>query len=369
MTTVAISAEQHLRKSIIDLAVEGLPQMFLPDRQLFCSVLRHQANGRLEATGVSHRYTMMTLLGLHRLENTGVKSPVALEPVLDELLRDLSWVSTAGDLGNLLWTCAEISPERLSSVYRQTCLSTAVTRCEDYARASTTELGWLVTGLALAKEVSRRSDWVFDSLTHEACRRLCANQGPHGIFGHLAPEGSLEGRLRGTIGTFADQVYPIIALSHFGRVFGDPASAARAVRCAEAIVNSQGPFGEWWWHYHSVTGRVTRPYPVYSVHQDGMGPMALQAVSAVAGVRDFTRAIERGLHWIASENILDQEMRSVPDKLIWRSIALKEWTPGLEELRYMFTRQPASLAATKPYVLKECRPYELGWALYALAGR
>jgi hypothetical protein len=364
-----ISAETGLRQSIIELAVDGLPRMFIPDRKLFCAVLRRQPNGRVEAMGTSHRYTMMTLLGLHRLETAGAKSLVELQPVLDELLRDLSWIRTAGDLGNLLWTCAEIDPERLSSLYRRIRLPTTVSRFEDYARGLTTELGWLVTGLALAKEVSRPDQWQFDSLALESCRRLGANQGRYGIFGHLASHRSLAGRLRGPIGSFADQVYPIIALSHFGRVFGASASIARAVHCAQAIVDSQGPLGEWWWHYDSETGRVTRSYPVYSVHQDGMGPMALQALAGVAQVRDLMPAIERGLNWITAGNILEQDMRSVADKLIWRSIALKGWTPQLEELRYMMTSQVPTREAANPYVVYECRPYELGWALYALAGR
>ena len=37
---------------------------------------------------LSPRYTMMTLLGLYRYERSGLRSPVAISPVLDALLRD-----------------------------------------------------------------------------------------------------------------------------------------------------------------------------------------------------------------------------------------------------------------------------------------
>src|SRR4051812_30569539 len=281
MPVAVASARQKLAHTFIELAIEGLARMFVPDRQLFCSVLRRQPDGRLVRNGISRRYTMMTLLGLHRLETVGMASPIATEPVLNELLRDLSWISTSGDLGNLLWTCAELDPERLPSVYRRINLFDALPRFQDYARASTTELAWLLTGLSLAQEAASPGDWQFEDLTVEVNQKLHANQGPHGIFGHLAPDRSVAGRVRGCIGSFADQVYPIFALSQFSRVVGDSASILHASQCAAAIVNAQGPNGEWWWHYHSGTGLVTLAYPVYSVHQDGMAPMALQALSAV----------------------------------------------------------------------------------------
>ena len=49
---------------------------------------------------------------------------------------------------------------------------------------------------------------------------LKKNQGPGGTFGHLAAAGSLAGALRGRIGSFADQVYPIYAFSQFAKVEG-----------------------------------------------------------------------------------------------------------------------------------------------------
>jgi hypothetical protein len=361
--------QQCLSQSVLELAMRGLPQMFLPERRLFCSVLRRQPDGTLLPFGTSRRYTLMTLLGLHRFETAFKVRVVNPGPVLDELLRDLGWITAAGDLGNLLWTLAELDPERLPLLYRRVDLSDAIPRFPDYRRGSTTELAWLLTGLALARQVPDARQWKFETVALETFHRLCANQGPHGLFGHLAPGRSLAGWLRGSIGSFADQVYPIIALSHFGAVFNSPRSISRALQCAEAIVRLQGPQGEWWWHYDSAGGTVTRPYPVYSVHQHGMAPMALQAIAGVTHTRDFEPAMERGLEWIAGNNILRQEMRSYGDKLIWRSIALGSRRTELQELAYLLTGRSLRHTVNKPRVVFECRPYELGWALYALAGR
>jgi hypothetical protein len=356
---------QCLSQSVVELAIRGLPQMFLPERQLFCSVLRRQPDGTLLPLGNSPRYTLMTLLGLHRFQAACKVRVVNPGPVLDELLRDLGWITSAGDLGNLLWTLAEIDPERLPLLYRRVNLPDAVPRFPDYRRGSTTELAWLLTGLALARQIPEPRQWKFGTLAVEIFHRLCANQGPHGLFGHLAPARSLAGWLRGSIGSFADQAYPILALSHFGALFNSPRAIDRAMQCAEAIVRLQGPQGEWWWHYDSASGTVTRPYPVYSVHQHGMAPMALQAIAGVTRTRDFEPAMERGLEWIAGNNILGQEMRSSADKLIWRSIALEGWGPKLEEMRTMLTHRPAAPITPRPHVVHQCRPYELGWALYA----
>src|SRR5207248_880072 len=124
-------------------------------------------------------------------------------------------------------------------------------------------------------------------LAVRAWRLLEANRGPHGLFGHQAVRGVF-GTLRGRIGTFADQVYPIYALTRFAQAFGEAKALACAVDCAEAICRLQGPLGQWWWHYDSRTGRVTSKYPVYSVHQDAMAPLALLPLGEI-GARDFSR--------------------------------------------------------------------------------
>ena len=65
--------------------------------------------------GISHRYTMMTLLGLDRFEKAGQTSPVPISPILDRLIADTGWIDCVGDLGLLLWTCAILAP----SVWRR----------------------------------------------------------------------------------------------------------------------------------------------------------------------------------------------------------------------------------------------------------
>src|ERR1035437_940312 len=89
---------------LCDLAAAGLVPMLDPERQIFCDSYNRTEKGMVRER-LSPRYTMMTLLGLHRYERSGRRSPVDLAPVLDALLGDTSWISSAGDLGLRLWMC------------------------------------------------------------------------------------------------------------------------------------------------------------------------------------------------------------------------------------------------------------------------
>ena len=152
-----------------------------------------------------------------------------------------------------------------------------------------------------------------------AYRELVTNQGPSGGFGHQSREGTLKGWLRGRVGTFADQAYPIYALSRMAQAYDMDESLSRALRCADVICSAQGSLGQWWWHYDSEKGSVLGRYPVYSVHQHAMGPMALFALQDVSK-RDYSEPIYRGLEWIEHKNELGCDMRDGEAKLVWRCI-------------------------------------------------
>src|SRR5262249_20345113 len=137
--------------------------------------------------------------------------------------------------------------------------------------------------------------------------------------GHLGRSVSWSGWLRGSIGSFADQVYPIYAMTRLAQACDTQEPLARALDCAHAICHAQGPLGQWWWHYHARRGHVVRRYPVFTVHQDGMAPMALFALGQATG-QNFSRHIYKGLQWDFGNNELAQDMRDESTNLIWRSI-------------------------------------------------
>jgi hypothetical protein len=352
---------------LCDLAAAGLVPMLDPEKQIFCDIYNRTEKG-MTREGLSPRYTMMTLLGLHRYELSALGSPVPIAPVLDALLRDTSWIAGAGDLGLLLWTCAELVPERLHAIYRQVGAQGALALFSDGRQGHTMEVAWYLNGVASCYLAGHDDLPGLAEQVAGARKILERNCGASGVYGHLSRNKSVGGFMRGRIGSFADQVYPTIAFARLSQALQDDKARQMALRTAEKMCELQGPLGEWSWHYDSVTGRVVSRYPVYSVHQHAMGPMMLFAASEATG-RDFSEAIYKGLAWISGDNELRRDFVEPSLGLVWRCIYLDSmdaFTHGA--LRFLQLRS-GTVDAIRLKVRYECRPYELGWLLYAFVGK
>lgn len=369
LTVPPAEGTQATVQRVVALALRGLVPMFDQQKQLFCYRLKKTDGGRVQE-GLSPRYTMMTLMGLHRVEEAGGVSSIEIQPALEALLENLDWVKDIGDLGVLLWTCALIAPDCLAEIESRIELETALTRYPSAKRGVTMELAWFLTGLsnwvlACPEKRSRLRDLAFQTFA-----MLKQNRGEERFFGHLARGGSVSGLTRGRIGSFADQVYPIYAMTRFSQAYQEESALRLALQCGRGLCEAQGSLGQWWWHYDSLSGRVLEGYPVFSVHQHAMGPMTMFALGEAAQC-DFTPWIYRGLNWINEANELAFDMEDDEAGVIWRC----QYRPGSQLKTYL--KAALSLGdSAKPYaakkdlkVLFECRPYELGWLLYAFAGR
>ncbi len=359
---MSFSKDELQLSQLLDLAIRGLGPMYDVEKGLFCHRLTRTPSG-LVREGVSHRYTLIALLGLLRAESAGLTSPVDTGRAIDSLLDTPAWITNLGDLGLLLWVCALSGEERLAHLSTVVDLESALARYRAARERGTMELAWFLSGVAHVSEASRARTAALAGVANRTCDFLQSNQGDSGIFGHAGLWKSLAGTLRGRIGSFADQAYPIYALATFARVFKRKAAFVSALRCANAICRQQGPLGQWWWHYDSVTGRVIDRYPVYSVHQDGMAPMALLALQDASQV-DYRQHIYRGLEWISGANELEANLLDREKHVIWRSI----YQPGMaKHFSRLRTLAGAGHPAVPLRILHECRPYHLGWLLYAFA--
>lgn len=353
-------------QELISLAARGLVAMFDADKQLFCHRLLRTEQG-IVREGLSPRYTIMTLLGLRELELAGMESPFDTRAIYRSFIRDTNWIKGIGDLGLLIWLKATFDPGQLGSLFSTFQCEAALDRYSDAQEARTMELSWFLAGLAHAAETTPKQASTLTDLTVETYQRLKENQGEHGLFGHLSTKNSLAGRLRGRIGSFADQIYPIYAMSKFAKVFHVEGPLGPALECATAVCRAQGESGQWWWLYDSRSGRVSSRYPVYSVHQHGMAPMGLFAVEETSG-RSFKQFIYKGLGWIYGANELGIDMRDSAQNLIWRCILprnsqKKYWKTALSLVR----SQNQDIPARSLRILYEQRPYEFGWLLFAFA--
>ena len=353
-------------RELLSLAVRGLVAMFDKDKQLFCHRLLRTENG-LVREGLSPRYTIMTLLGLRELELAGMDSPFDAQAIYTSFIRDTKWIQGAGDLGLLIWLTASFDPDKLEGLFSTFDCETVLDRYSDAQEARTMELAWFLAGLAHAAETSTKLISTLTDLSVETYHRMEENQGEYGLFGHMSTKNSLAGRLRGRVGSFADQVYPIYAMSKFAKIFQVEDPLGPALECATAVCGAQGESGQWWWLYDARSGRVSSRYPVYSVHQHGMAPMGLFAVGKATG-QCFKQFIYKGLCWIYGTNELNVDMRDGTENLIWRCILAKNSQSKYWEMALNVVRSPSEHAQVRSLkILYEQRPYEFGWLLFALA--
>jgi hypothetical protein len=316
----------------------------------------------VEREGHSDRYAAITLLGL------STEPSEAARAVLHGIEAGEAWRAVAGravastnlgDVALTLWAGAALGEAgRESLVARLLELQPADTP------RPTVEIAWALSALTID------ADAPVGDLRDRLARRLREAQSPaSAAFPHvLGPHRGL----RGHVCCFADLVYPIQALSLHALQTGDRAASAAATKACELIVRRQGRAGQWWWHYDLRSGDVVEGYPVYAVHQDAMGPMALFAAGKATG-HDHSEAVNLGLEWLARSPEL--EGRSLIDEqagLIWRKVARREPGKLARSLQAAASRLHPALRVPALDLLfpavaidHEDRPYHLGWLLHA----
>ena len=231
---------------------------------------------------------------------------------------------------------------------------------------TTMEAAWLASGLLHADHPGLRS-------ARGAALRELEDRLDRGTtaFRHASAAAPWRHRLRARIANFADQVYPVQAFAFAAIALGDAARRGLADRCAARLAAAQGPLGQWWWHHDAATGRVAERYPVYSVHQHSMAPMALRCLS-LAGGSDHAVAAARGRAWLRS-NEIGADMAEAGSGVVWRSVERDEGPlpARLRHARMLLNRRtPRDGEEEAPPRLRlnrEMRPYEWGWLLYATA--
>jgi len=362
--TSQASDSQRIIHSLNALAVNGLLSMYAPERRLFCFRLKRTAAGMVRE-GVSPRYTAIALMGLHRLEQSGAASPIEIKPVFDLLSTNTDWIDNIGDLGLLLWLCALVAPDCFDKIDRRLDVQNSLVRFRDARLGRTIELSCLLAGLSHQALSRPRKVAATKTLAVEICRRLRMNQGEEGLFGHIARNNAIAAMMRRNTASFADQAFPIYALAKFSQAYGDDRAIAKAVDCALTLCESQGPLGQWWWNYDSSNGEITERFPVFSVHQHGMGPMALFALGEAIH-SDFSPWVYKGLQWI-EDNELGIDMQDNTASVVWRCVERGPFWRFWDAATSLVTRRRARKSCSGLRPQFECRPYELGWLLYALA--
>jgi hypothetical protein len=364
----ADASMRMLIQRMLDISCKGLPFMYRPEEKLFAFTRKRFNNAAPELAGTSLRYSAIVVLGSMYVDESGQRAILDGQSAREfcaRLVDRLAVVNNLGDVALTTWAAADLGLPQL-----QQALARLRTLLTEQRECYTVELAWSLTALVAArKQAETRNE------AAQVCDRLLQPFSlKSGIFPHYTRPEALPW-YRSHVGCFADQVYPIQALARHYAAFEDRRSLDAASRCAEQICRLQGKGGQWWWHYNALTGEVIEGYPVYSVHQDAMGPMALLDL-ADAGGPDFADAIRLGVSWMGlapeiNRSLIDDELT-----LIWRKVARQEPGKLSRALRACASRVHPSLRLSwlnaifpAKAVDYESRPYHLAWILHAWLGR
>jgi hypothetical protein len=351
-------------EDLIDLAKRGLPRMHR--RGAFASRLRAVGTGvgrSVRREGDSLRCQAIVALGLAGLDKE------AQRQILDgNTAADLAHISATraeicddtGAIALAAWAAAEAAGISAAPLFRRLGALLAAD-----TPIATEDCAWLLAAAVAAGRLEYTSE-----LAGEAVRRLVASQGASGLFPSMLPASSPRGQLT-QVGCFADQVHAIQALARVHAAYGDMAALAAAEACAARICELQGGDGQWWWRYDVRDGSVIETYPVYSVHQHAMGPMALIELRE-AGGRDRWDAVVKGLDWLHRHPEFTEPLISGGEASIWRKGARRGPACFVRAVSAAMTcaRPGLRLALLDRFfppnrVDHECRPCDLGWLFYA----
>lgn len=310
----------HVRR-LCSIALTRLPRMIDPATGL---VVQRVDGDRLAPSGASLRYTAMTAIGLERAAECGLGCTVDLDQLYEAMDATLAGSDNVGDHGLVLWAAALHDQRLAERALRELGEFGDLCRTRGGSVVHSTELAWVVIGLAeaLAADIGNERD--VRARLDRAFRRLLQQRGASGLMCFARPlaQGRLAGPralLHGELGFFDAQVYSILACLRRDGVTGDPEAREAARVIGERILHHQHPLGQWGWHYNARTGALVDLYPVYSVHQDGMAPMALLPLERTIGL-PTTPAVARGVEWLFGKNELRARLADERRGVIWRSI-------------------------------------------------
>ena len=364
---------EHSLADLVPLARGLLATMVDESSDLFV----HKATlgeGRMEKRGNNPLYTAMSLIGL--CADRGRSGPDDLlaesDDAFEALWRSVERTADHSLLGAATWAFALRGDGRARE------LSVSLERRVRPRAAQSMSLGLVLSGLAVAAsafpDLRDRLHGFADRCALELERRFSPEAR---LFRHSAPTLSHRHALYSRVTSFATQVYPMHGLVQRTRAF-EASLPPSVAQTAVALVEAQGPLGQWWWMYSAKTGVVLEPYPVFSVHQDAMAYMALAPLQEL-GIGNYERPLSLGLRWLFGKNELGVSLIAPDSLAIFRGIQRRGSDPdgpwgisnrnriqiALASRRWGQLRGMDSSPTAALEVLRECRPYEFGLLLYA----
>lgn len=359
-------------KELTKAASYGLYDYYQKHDKVLYYTAKKQMDGYVRPQGYSLRYAAIAHIGISKWLSFYPGDKEKLPELWGEILYELPKINDIGDVALCLWAGCEgeynertdIIIDKLISLWPQ-----------HNNKCNSVELGWILKACLMVNDVMPELILKLDLIIKESYMRLSSNYNSTARLFYRHHRKKIKQRVHRQIACFADQVYPVVAIAHYGKLFDDKKPLTMISHVVDKICEYQGKQGQWMWHYDVAHSQLCEEYPVFSVHQDAMAPMAIFASDIVNG-EDHSEQVELGVRWLFGNNELN-EMLVIPEKgVIWRDIERNEpekrtryikgifSTYGMRPIGNMLTKKYAKLFKTN----YECRPYHLGWILYAWAG-
>lgn len=353
----------NLITKLVDIARNGIVQYYNPATHLFDFIVTDNSVKK-EKKQLLLIHSLISLLGIsNHKDSVSIDYKKSIDKIFELIIRNGSGIR---EYSLILWLLAKENDARAKRIFEYVNkLSNKI-----IYRAETMELAWMLT--ALVFELRRRKDHsevkskllkIVKLLNERFVKRT-------GLFLHLSKENKTF-NLRYNIANFADQIYSIYAISVFTEAAKNDGFLKTAKKCANKICSSQGKTGQWWWHYNALTGEVVGKYPVFSVHQDSMAPLALMALTKVSE-NNYMSNIQCGLDWISRDNEPGVSMINEDKNFVKRGIKRKGVLSKIQNIATVASKfsMASNISAKydRPKYLKIMNweySYHLGWILYA----
>jgi hypothetical protein len=324
---------------------------------------------------ISERYSTIASIGLQSAKLRGIDLPFSVSDILKELLCRVRAMEQRGpgDLSLLLWAFSLLHGEIEKKVMERLIPGKKLhVLIEGLRKRPIVEAAWALSAFSYLYRNGFRN-----CLIPQACESIANiiidafNQETH-IFSYMSQKKGFKtifGYHRG-FGNFASQSYSIYGLSSYYQATGDDRALRVALNCSNKICSLQGPYGQFWWIYNAKRGTIADKYPVFSVHQDGMGPMALKKLATVSK-RDYSDFIKKSFDWLYGNNEIGISMIQWEEGVILRCIRRRAPLSGLS-YHFNMMRSRFHLPSIKNdnrraigglEIRNETRPYHMGWML------
>ncbi len=343
------------------IALTRLPELQLASG-LFRATPRVETADEPGSDASTLRAGTIVLLGLLRADEVGVRHPFSTGALRTRILGDLGGQSAGpGELGLALWAESRADGGAIGEITGLIMRQVA----GRFDRITLEQLAWLVSGLTASSERSggEQTATLLDQAEGELLARMAAGTGLmhdpyHRIGGGLTP--------------VAGQFHSLIALDQLVRSERGENDREPAQRLASALLSLQREDGSWPGIVDSLRGEAAAFYPVLTVTQVALAPIALRGASRLGLEGDFDGAIARSIAWAEGENRLgfglihEQEARLDRGILPRRDpgAVSRGFSTAARRLRGRLVEPQPERLILDPDVASE----DLGWLLEAWAG-